>query len=110
VRGALNTSAQRELVGRLKELQLIGIPALPIPKNIRAAVERAWFEQQPLRITYIDGSYVQTTRDVRILSVVMERTETRINALDITKNETRQFRLDRIEKAEVVERSSEALG
>ena len=105
VRGALNTSAQRELVGRLKELQLIGIPALPIPKNIRAAVERAWFEQQPLRITYIDGSYVQTTRDVRILSVVMERTETRINAFDIAKNETRQFRLDRIEKAEVVDSS-----
>jgi predicted DNA-binding transcriptional regulator YafY len=108
VRGALNTSAQRELVGRLKELQLIGIPALPIPKNIRAAVERAWFEQQPLRITYIDGSYVQTTREVRILSVIMERTETRINALDIAKNETRQFRLDRIEKAEVIETAAAA--
>src|SRR5262245_39771749 len=102
VRGALSTSAQRELMGRLTELQLIGIPALPIAKPIRAAVEKAWFEQQPLRITYLDGSFVQTTRDVKILSVVMERTETRINALDIAKNEKRQFRLDRIEKAEVV--------
>jgi predicted DNA-binding transcriptional regulator YafY len=89
-------------MGRLTELQLIGIPALPIAKPIRAAVEKAWFEQQPLRITYLDGSFVQTTRDVKILSVVMERTETRINALDLAKNEKRQFRLDRIEKAEVV--------
>jgi phage recombination protein Bet len=46
--------------------------------------------------------YVQTTRDVRVESVVMERTETRINAVDLAKNEKRQFRLDRIEHAEVV--------
>jgi predicted DNA-binding transcriptional regulator YafY len=32
----------------------------------------------------------------------MERTETRINALDVAKGELRQFRLDRIERAEVV--------
>jgi len=102
VRGALSSSAQRELMGRLKELQLIGIPALPIPKAIRAAVERAWFEQQLLRITYRDSSYVRTTRDVRIESVIMERTETRINAFDILRNDRRQFRLDRIEHAEVV--------
>lgn len=102
VRGALSSSAQRELVGRMKELQLIGIPALPIKKSVRAALERAWFEQQVLRITYRDGSFVQTTRDVRIESVVMERTETRINAFDLGKNERRQFRLDRIEHAEVV--------
>ena len=102
VRGALSASAQRELVGRLKELQLVGVPALPVPKAVRAAVERAWFEQQVLRITYRDGSWVQTTRDVRIESVVMERSETRINAIDLGKNERRQFRLDRIERAEVV--------
>ena len=102
IRGALSASAQRELVSRLQELQLVGVPALPIKKQVRAALERAWFEQQILRITYRDGSFVQTTRDVRIESVVMERTETRINAFDIAKNEKRQFRLDRIEHAEVI--------
>lgn len=102
VRAALSTSAQRELVGRLKELSFVGIPALPIPKPIRSAVERAWFEQQPLRMTYRDGNGVPTTRDVRVESVVMERTQTFINAFDIAKNDRRQFRLDRIEKAEVV--------
>ena len=106
VRGALSSSAQRELVGRLKELQLVGIPALPIPKPIRAAVERAWFEQQLLRITYRDADGVKTTRDVRIESVVMERTETRINTFDLAKNDRRQFRLDRIEHAEVVAASA----
>src|SRR5689334_1081591 len=76
VRAALSTSAQRELMGRLKELMFVGIPALPIPKPIRSAVERAWFEQQPLRMTYRDGNGVPTTRDVRVESVVMERTQT----------------------------------
>jgi predicted DNA-binding transcriptional regulator YafY len=102
VRAALSTSAQRELVGRLRELAFVGVPALPIPKAVRAAVERAWFEQQPLRIVYRDGSGVRTTRVVRVESVIMERTETRINALDVAKGERRQFRLDRIERAEVV--------
>jgi predicted DNA-binding transcriptional regulator YafY len=101
VRAALSTSAQRELLARLKELSFVGIPALPIKKSVRMALERAWFEQQPLRITYIDGNFVQTTRDVRVESVVMERSETRINALDIEKNERRQFRLDRIADAEI---------
>lgn len=102
VRSALSTSAQRELVGRLRELEFIGVPSLPSKKAVREAIERAWFEQQPLRITYLDGSFVQTTRDVRIVSVIMERNETRINAVDVDKGEPRHFRLDRIEKAEVL--------
>jgi len=102
VRAALSTSAQRELMGRLRELHFLGIPAKPVAKPVRAALERAWFEQQPLRITYRDADGVTTTRIVRIESVVMERTETRINALDLGKNEGRQFVLSRVEKAEVV--------
>ena len=35
----------------------------------------------------------------------MERSETLVNALDLDKNEPRQFRLDRIEHAEVDRRS-----
>lgn len=102
VRGALSTSAQRELAGRLKELQFVGIPQPPVARAVRQAVERAWFEQQPLRITYRSGNYERSTRDIKITSVFMERTETRLNAIDLQKNEERQFRLDRIEKAEVI--------
>src|SRR5687768_3928896 len=32
VRGALSASAQRELAGRLKELQFVGIPQLPVAR------------------------------------------------------------------------------
>jgi predicted DNA-binding transcriptional regulator YafY len=102
VRGALSASAQRELAGRLRELQFAGVPQLPVARAVRAAVERAWFEQQPLRITYRSGNYERTVRDIRITSVFMERTETRLNAIDLAKNEERQFRLDRVEKAEVL--------
>lgn len=104
VRSALSTSAQRELIGRLRELSFIGVPTRPSLKPVRAAIERAWFEQQPLRITYRDASGIPSTREIRIESVVMERTETRINAFDPAKGESRSFRLDRIEKAEVIPR------
>src|SRR4051795_11218579 len=83
VRAALSTSAQRELLARLKELSFHGVPALPSKKSVRVALERAWFEQQPLRITYVDGDSVQTTRTVRIASVLMIRHETRIDAVDL---------------------------
>jgi predicted DNA-binding transcriptional regulator YafY len=102
VRAALSTSAQRELLSRLKELAFLGVPALPSKKPVREAIERAWFEQQPLRITYVDGNFIETTREVRILSVVMDRHETRIEATDLAKGERRQFRLDRISHAEVL--------
>src|SRR5688500_19206183 len=75
VRSALSTSAQRELLTRLKELSFHGVPALPSKKSVRAALERAWFEQQPLRITYVDGNFIESRRDVRIEGVLMDRHE-----------------------------------
>ncbi|WP_224246247.1 helix-turn-helix transcriptional regulator [Hyalangium gracile] len=102
VRAALSTSAQRELLSRLKELTFLGVPSLPSKKEVREALERAWFEQQPLRITYVDGNFLETTRDVRIESVVMDRHETRLDAVDLARGERRHFRLDRIAKAEVL--------
>jgi predicted DNA-binding transcriptional regulator YafY len=102
VRSALSTSAQRELLTRLKELSFHGVPALPSKKSVRAALERAWFEQQPLRITYVDGNFIESRRDVRIEGVLMDRHETRIDAVDLETDERRHFRLDRIEHAELL--------
>ncbi|QSQ17742.1 helix-turn-helix transcriptional regulator [Myxococcus landrumensis] len=102
VRSALSTSAQRELLDRLKELSFLGVPSLPSKASVRAAIERAWFEQQILRITYVDGNFLETTREVRILSVVMDRHETRLDAQDVKGGERRPYRLDRIIQAEVV--------
>jgi predicted DNA-binding transcriptional regulator YafY len=91
VRAALSTSAQRELLARLKELSFHGVPSLPSDKRVRAAIERAWFEQQPVRITYVDSS-----------SVMMDRHETRVDGVDVASDERRQFRLDKIVAAEVL--------
>jgi predicted DNA-binding transcriptional regulator YafY len=102
VRSALSTSAQRELLERLAELEFIDVPALPIKKAVRAAIERAWFERQALSITYVDGNLIESTRRVRMLSVLMNRRETRIDAVDLDTQERRHFRLDRIERAEIL--------
>jgi predicted DNA-binding transcriptional regulator YafY len=102
VRAALSTSAQRELLTRVAELSFHGVPSLPSKRPVREALERAWFEQQPLRITYVDGNRIESTRRIRILSVAMDRHETRIDAVDLDQGERRQFRLDRIERAEVL--------
>ncbi|MHA7632846.1 helix-turn-helix transcriptional regulator [Corallococcus sp. M7] len=102
VRSALSTSAQRELLERLRELTFLGVPSLPTRKPVREALERAWFERQPLRITYVDGNFLETVREVRIESVVMDRHETRLDAVDLASGERRHFRLDRITRAEVV--------
>jgi predicted DNA-binding transcriptional regulator YafY len=102
VRAALSTSAQRELLTRVSELSFHGVPALPSKKEVRLVIERAWFEQQPLRITYVDGNFIETKRNVRIASVAMDRHETRIDAVDLEKGERRQFRLDRISHAELL--------
>lgn len=101
VRAALSTSAQRELLDRLSELSFHGVPARPSKKPVRAAIERAWFERQPVRIVYVDSNYLQTTRTVRIEAVAMDRHETRIDAVDVDSGERRAYRLDRIESAEV---------
>jgi predicted DNA-binding transcriptional regulator YafY len=101
VRAALSTSAQRELLTRLTEISFHGVPALPSKKAVRLALERAWFEQLPLRITYVDAGFIETRRTVRVLSVAIDRHETRLDATDLASGERRQFRLDRIQHAEV---------
>ncbi len=103
VRAALSASAQRELLERLTELRFTGVPARETKATVRRAVEQAWFEQRPLRITYKD-----TVRTVRIDGVVMERSETLLNCFDLDKEAARQFKLDRIVRAEVVDSAERA--
>lgn len=106
VRAALSASAQRELLQRLQELSFIGVPALPSEKAVRAAIERAWFERQPLALVALEQGYIETKCRVRIQAVVMARHDTRIQAVDLDDGSQRNFRLDRILKAEVLELES----
>lgn len=102
VRGALTASAQRELVEHMDSIQFVGVPAHAVSPAVRRAVEQAWFERQPLRIRYRGADQVSSTRTVRIVSVVLERSETLLNCDDLDKQQRRQFRLDRIEEAKLL--------
>jgi len=102
VRAALSTSAQRELLGLVGELQIVGVPSLPVPAAVREAVETAWFEGRPLRITYAKSAWQVGPRRVRIRNLVFDRAHTLLNCIDLETGLDRQFRLDRIQHAQVL--------
>ena len=103
VRAALTTSAQRELLDVIKELQIVGVPALPIPAAVRDAIETAWFESRPLRIIYAKSAWQMSPRVVRIRSLVFDRQITLLNCVDLETGNDRQFRLDRVKQATVLD-------
>ena len=103
VQGALSASAQWELGDLMKGLTFTGVPTMSVPRGVRDALERAWFEQRPLRIRYAGAHGATSIRTVRVERLVLERSLTLVNAVDLEKGEPRQFRLDRVEWAEVVE-------
>jgi predicted DNA-binding transcriptional regulator YafY len=99
VRTALSTSAQREMLTLIGELQLVGVPALPIPTTVRDAIETAWFEGRALRIVYEKSAGNLSPRRVRIRNLVFDRSITLLNCVDLETGQDRQFRLDRIRQA-----------
>jgi predicted DNA-binding transcriptional regulator YafY len=103
VRAALTTSAQRELLALVGQLQFVGVPALPIAPSVRDAVETAWFESRPLRIVYAKSAWQMSPRIVRIKSLVFERSITLLNCVDLETGQDRQFRSDRIREAHVLD-------
>lgn len=101
VRAALSTSSQRELASRLASLSFVGVPAKDSANAVRVALEQAWFEGRPLRITYAggDGTAKPTVRVVRVRQIVMDRSETLLNCTqedESGREVARQFRLHRI--------------
>ena len=103
VRAALSTSAQRELLGLVGELQVVGVPALPVPPAVRDAIETAWFESRSLRIVYAKSAWQMSPRVVRIRNLVFDRQLTLLNCVDLETGQDRQFRLDRIKQAQVLD-------
>ena len=108
VRAALTTSAQRELLELVGQLQLVGVPALPIAANVRDAVETAWFEGRALRIVYAKSAWQLSPRFVRIRNLVFDRQVTLLNCVDLETGQDRQFRLDKIQKATVSDTDAQA--
>ena len=103
VRAALSTSAQREVLGLIGELQFVGVPALPTSPAVREAVETAWFEHRPLRIVYARKAWEPRARVVKLRNLVFDRAHTLLNCVDLETGEDRQFRMDRITTATVLE-------
>jgi len=101
VRAALSTSAQRELLTLVRELQLVGVPSLPVAAAVREAVEQAWFESRTLRIVYEKRAWQLSPRLVRIRNLVFDRQITLLNCIDLESGQDRQFRLDKIKQATV---------
>jgi predicted DNA-binding transcriptional regulator YafY len=99
VRGALSTQAQRELARHIENILFVGVPALAPPPEVRAVVERAWFEDRPMRVTYRHGDGTVSERVVRAKRLLAERTMTILECEDLGEKATRKLRLDRIEKA-----------
>jgi predicted DNA-binding transcriptional regulator YafY len=102
VHGALPAKSQRELKARMATLSFVGVPTMAPSDAVRRVVERAWYEDRPLAITY-EGPRERSDRRVRIRSVVLDRAETLFNCDDLDKGETRQLRLHRITRAVLVE-------
>lgn len=103
VRGVLSSSAQRELLTLVKQLQFVGVPTHSAPASVTKAIEESWFSQRALDLVYRNSNGETSRRRVRIESLVLERSLTLINCIDEALGEKRQFRLDRIEKASLAQ-------
>ncbi len=102
VRAALPTEGQRELARLSESLMFTGVPAHAPKPEVRACIERAWIEQQPVHITYLHDN-TETRRAIRIRSIVMDRAETLLNVVDLEKKADRQLKLHRIVKAVIAD-------
>jgi predicted DNA-binding transcriptional regulator YafY len=105
VRGALPPSAQRQLDSRNGSLAFVGVPGHDSRNDVRVAVEDAWFEGTTLDVEYgrKDGSIGK--RRVTIAQVVLERSETILNTVDVESGERRQLRLHQITSARALSAS-----
>jgi predicted DNA-binding transcriptional regulator YafY len=103
VRGALSSSAQRELLQHVERLEFTGVPSPPVEPAVRKAIEQAWFEQCALEVTYVGGNFVEKYATIVIERVLFERNATMVYGRDVKTQETRPYRLDRFTKAVCVD-------
>jgi predicted DNA-binding transcriptional regulator YafY len=103
VRAALSTSAQRELFEHLGTVSTVGVPAPAIPQGVQRALEAAWFENRSMWILYRKPDGREQKRTIRVRNLVFDRSSTLLNCVDLERGEDRQFRLDRILKAGLLE-------
>lgn len=99
VRGALSSSAQRELLQHVERLEFTGVPSPPVQPAVRKAIEQAWFEQCALDVTYVSGNFVERHATIVIERVLFERNATLVYGREVQTQEIRPYRLDRFTRA-----------
>src|ERR1044071_6349401 len=87
------------------EQRLIPFPAAieRAAGKVQPAIETAWFESRALRIIYAKASGHTSPRLVRTRNLVFDRQVTLLNCVDLETGNDRQFRLDRIKSASVMD-------
>lgn len=103
VRGALSASAQRELVQRADAMQFIGVPTLPVDREVRAAIEAAWLDATPVRIRGQGRDGQDFDEVVHVHGLLVERQVVRVLVMRTGETEARALRLDRIVWAGVID-------
>jgi len=99
VRAALSASAQREAQTLMKSLVFTGVPTLPVDPRVRAVLEQAWFERRWVHIVYVSSKSIETEHLVRLQTVLLERNETILHAVEKPSGDERPFRLHHIMRA-----------
>ncbi len=102
VRAALSTSAQRELLSLLDQLEFTGVPALATRPQVRAVVEDALVKRAEVKLKFRRADQSLSERTVRIDRLVLERTRTLLNVVDVRDGSVRQYPMDQIERADLV--------
>ena len=100
MQGALPAARQRDVERLTASLSWVGVPARWPNDEVRAVIELAWLRDAPMRIVY-DGAKGHTERTVRVQSVVLERTMTLLNCQDLDIDDSRQFIMHKILRAEL---------
>jgi predicted DNA-binding transcriptional regulator YafY len=101
VRAALSTSAQRELLSLLDKLEFTGVPATATRPQVRQAVEDALVGDLPLRVRFRRADTSISERTVRVERLLLERSRTLLNVVDVETGVKRQYPMDQIERAEL---------
>lgn len=102
VRAALGATAQRETMELMRQLQFTGVPSRQVDVKVCAVLEQAWFEQRGVRLTYDGAKHVETTHDVTITGVLLERNETLVVGKDAVDGTIRPFKLHHVRKAQLL--------
>src|SRR5262249_15732447 len=102
-KSALSTTPPRQLPAPPPASHIAAVPALPSPAAVRDGTETGGLESRPLRIIYAKSAWQMSPRLVRIRNLVFDRQVTLLNCVDLETGSDRQFRLDRIKQATVMD-------